>query len=500
MTMTNRQNTKDFGFLLGTIEEYVPQDHLVRKLEETIDWSFIYPRVSSLYSSQGRPSVDPVILFKMIFINYTFGINSMRKTCEEIKVNLAYRWFLGISLDEAVPNYSTWSQNYIRRYGDSAVFEEIFEHILSQAIEKKYVDLTTVFGDSTHQKASANKRKATDKEVKIARKVYEEDLLREINEDRAAHHKKPLKEAAGEELCRDEDGHEREIAGKTKHIKESTTDPESGLYHKGEHEKCFAYSHQTFCDKNGFVLASHTVPGNVHDSVSFYEAYRQLNEQYPEEIKKVCLDAGYNVSHICREIQQNKQIPVLPYTRPRGRKDGLSRKGFIYDRENDCWICPEGCVLEYRTTDRNGYRQYRSKNCGNCPMKGKCTDSDQKTISVHIWEHYRKEADEYRKSEEWKKTYPLRKETIERVFADAKENHGLRYTRLRGLKKNQHQVLVLFACHNLKKMSLWDWKNKEKDSSLSSVINHSYDFSQLLDKLKSRTPLFLFGNPTLSTA
>ena len=130
MAMTRRNNAKDFGYIFGTIEEFVTENHLVRKLEETIDWCFIYPLVSSLYSSIGRPSIDPVILFKMIFINYCFGINSMRKTCEEIKVNLAYRWFLGISLEEAVPNYSTWSQNYIRRYGDSEVFDEMRKNIL----------------------------------------------------------------------------------------------------------------------------------------------------------------------------------------------------------------------------------------------------------------------------------------------------------------------------------------------------------------------------------
>ncbi len=115
MAMTIRNNKKDFGFILGTIEDFVPEDHLVRKLEEAMDWCFIYPLVKPLYSLYGRPSIDPVILFKMIFINYSFGIHSMRKTCEEIKVNLAYRWFLGIRLDEPVPNYSAWSQNYIRR-------------------------------------------------------------------------------------------------------------------------------------------------------------------------------------------------------------------------------------------------------------------------------------------------------------------------------------------------------------------------------------------------
>ena len=118
MAMTNRANIKRDGLIMSTLDDLVPQDHLVRTLEATIDWKFIYPLVKSLYSNFGRRSIDPVILFKMIFINYTFGINSMRKTCEEIKVNIAYRWFLGISIYEDVPNHSTWSKNYQRRYKD----------------------------------------------------------------------------------------------------------------------------------------------------------------------------------------------------------------------------------------------------------------------------------------------------------------------------------------------------------------------------------------------
>lgn len=144
MTMTNRENLKRDGFILSTLDELVPQDHMVRKLEDSIDWTFIYPLVKNLYSPFGRPSIDPVVLFKMIFINYTFGYNSMRKTCEEIEVNLAYRWFLGYSIDEPVPNYSTWSQNYIRRYGDSNVFDQIFETILAEAIKYDFVRLETV--------------------------------------------------------------------------------------------------------------------------------------------------------------------------------------------------------------------------------------------------------------------------------------------------------------------------------------------------------------------
>lgn len=116
----------------------------------------------------------------------------MRKTCEEIKVNIAYRWFLGLNISETIPNYSTWSQNYIRRYGDSKIFEEIFEEILNRAIRKGFVSLETVYGDSTHQKANANKRKSFNEEVKIVKKKYEDDLLKEINEDRECIGKKHM--------------------------------------------------------------------------------------------------------------------------------------------------------------------------------------------------------------------------------------------------------------------------------------------------------------------
>ena len=121
MAMTKR-NYKNDTIIFNTLEDLVPQDHDVRKLESCINWNFIYPLVEPLYSHIGRPGIDPVVLFKMIFINIVFGIGSMRRTCKEIQVNLAYRWFLGISMDEQVPNYSTWSQNYIRRYGDSQIF------------------------------------------------------------------------------------------------------------------------------------------------------------------------------------------------------------------------------------------------------------------------------------------------------------------------------------------------------------------------------------------
>ena len=460
MAMTNRDNIKLDSIIMYTLDELVPQEHLVRKLENALDFRFIYPKVQHLYSRQGRPSVDPVVLFKMLMINILFGYNSMCRTCQEIQVNLAHRWFLGLSIDEPVPNFSTWSQNYIRRYKDSFIFEEIFREILSQAVSYGFVDCTTVFGDSTHQKANANKRKRIKKEVEILKKKYEDDLLEEINRDRECIGKETYDSMNRTESVFDEEtGEEVQVTAK-KIISESTTDPESGCFHKGEKEKCFAYSHQTFCDRNAFVLTVKTVPGNIHDSVSFFDAYEQLMDgDYAEQIKNVSLDAGYLSPAVCREILENGQEPYMPYKRPMTKRGFFKKYDYVYDEEYDCYICPDAKVLNYTTTTREGYRQYKSdpEDCKNCPFRNQCTKSRNyvKVINRHLWEKYRERADESRYTPEWKEIYPQRKETIERVFADSKENNGLRFTRLKGLQKNQHNAWLIFACHNLKKMAIW---------------------------------------------
>lgn len=461
MAMTNRNNTKLDSFIMYTMNELVPQDHLIRKLENALDFRFIYPKVKQLYSRLGRPSIDPVVLFKMLMINIIFGYNSMRRTCQEIQVNLAHRWFLGLDIDEPVPNFSTWSQNYLRRYKDSTIFEEIFEEILSQAVSYGFVDCTTVFGDSTHQKANANKRKRIKKEVEGIKKKYEEELLKEINEDRESIGKKSYDTIRHTEHGFDEETGEEIKNVEKKTINESTTDPESGCFHKGEKEKCFAYSHQTFCDKNSFVLNVLTVPGNIHDSVSFFEAYEQLIKgRYGNWIKNVSLDAGYLTAAICREIIKNGQVPYMPYKRPMTKRGFLKKYEYVYDEEYDCYLCPNNKVLNYVTTSREGYRQYKSnsKDCESCPFINRCTKSKNhvKLINRHLWERYRERADEIRHTAKWKEIYPKRKETIERVFADCKENHGLRFTRLKGLKKNQQNAWLIFACHNLKKMAIWN--------------------------------------------
>lgn len=485
MAMT-KQNHKNDCMILSTLNELVPEEHLVRKLENCIDFTFIEELVEDLYSPMGRPSIPPVVLFKMIFINIIFGINSMRRTCEECKVNIAYRWFLGLSIYDEIPNYSTWSQNYIRRYKESKVFNQIFDKILDQAIGYEFIDVETVFGDGTHQKANANKNKHRDVKVEIVKKVYEDKLLEEINQDRIEHGKKPLKEINKTEIMFDEETGEVIENTNTKHIKESLTDPESGCFHKGEKEKCFAYTHQVFCDKNGFVISKTTNPGNIHDSVAFFEAYRVLNEKFKDKIKNVCLDAGYVNPAICREIILNGHTPLMPYKRPMTKKGFFKKYEYVYDEYYDCYICPNNEILTYSTTDKNGYKQYKSNKdkCKNCPLKEQCTKSKncQKVITRHIWEEYKEQANENRYTQNWKDNYPLRKETVERTFGDCKEQHGLRYTRVRGLLKNEQKSTMIFACHNLKKIANWRWKPHPNSSLILAFFIKFVNFLKITNK------------------
>lgn len=177
-----------------SLEQLVPENHLVRKIDKGISFEFIYKRVEGLYSEDtGRPSIDPVVLFKIAFIQYVFGIKSMRQTIKEIETNIAYRWFLGMSLSEPVPHFTTFGKNYERRFEGTKVFEHVFNEILRQAIESGYVKPEEVFIDGTHVKASANKNKRMKVLIKEEGRLYTKLLEEEINQQREVEGLKPLK-------------------------------------------------------------------------------------------------------------------------------------------------------------------------------------------------------------------------------------------------------------------------------------------------------------------
>ena len=261
--MTQNTDKKRGQIQLFCMDDLVPKDHLLRLIDRAIDWSFIYDLVEEKYSpDNGRPSIDPVILIKIPLIQYLYGIKSMRQTIKEIEVNVAYRWFLGLEMYDPVPHFSTFGKNYTRRFKNTDLFEQIFSKILEDCYKWKFVDPSEVFVDSTHIKARANNKKMRKYIAKEETLFYENLLKKEINQYRVDHWKKPLKE-------RDDDSDNDPSAGGSggeHEIKESTSDPDSGWFHKGEHKQVFAYAVETACDKNGWILGYTVSPGNQHDS------------------------------------------------------------------------------------------------------------------------------------------------------------------------------------------------------------------------------------------
>lgn len=185
-TRSHTQNEVEFVLL----DELVPANHLLRKIDQHIDFSFILDKVRPYYSEDnGRPSLDPLILFKMMFIGYLYGIRSERQLEREIQVNLAYRWFLGLNISDPVPHHSTISWNRCNRFKDTTVFQDIFDEIVLLAMNHKMVGGRVLFTDSTHLKANANKHKFTRETVKVETREYVEELDKAIEEDRTAHGK-----------------------------------------------------------------------------------------------------------------------------------------------------------------------------------------------------------------------------------------------------------------------------------------------------------------------
>ena len=454
-------------YQIVAIDELVPKEHIVRSILNAIDFRFIYDEVKDLYCDDfGRPSIDPVVLFKMVLIQYMFGIRSMRQTVKEIEVNLAYRWFLGFDFYDTVPHFCTFSKNYERRFKDTDIFERIFNKILNEAVSCGFVNASSVFIDSTHIKANANKKKKVEELVKVETKKYKKLLEEEISEDRIQHDKKPFNN-------KDDDPNDN-----IKTITKSTTDPESGEFHKGEHEKLFAYSAHTACDKHNFILTATVTPANIHDSVVFDDVYNKVKTKFPE-IENVVLDAGYKTPWICKQILDDERIPILPYKRPMTKKGYYKKYEYVYDKYYDHYVCPNGEILKYSTTNKDGYKEYKSnsKTCQHCEQREQCTQNKlfNKLITRHIWTNYLDEAEIIRHTPLWKELYPQRSETIERIFGDAKEKHGMRYTQLRGLKKVKMQVYLTFTCMNLKKLAKWK-KIRAEITSFIEKTSNSFTF------------------------
>ena len=403
MAMTKRPK-KQYSSEIINLESMIPENHFLRIIEKYFDWNFIYEEVEKQYSIFGRPSIDPVVLFKIHILKFLFHEDSLRKTYETLQYNLLYRWFIGYSINEEVPDHSTYSQNYKRKFCklEKDILQTVFDKVIELLIQYDCLDTTAVYIESTNTKAYANKKKNHKEMIKIEAKKYQKELDLEIAlkglHDADLTEEEYLEEVERIVKCNEEVNIE-EVIGE-KEIIVSDTDSDAGMLYKSDKEKMFGYNTSAICDNNNYILTIDTNPSNMHDSVAFYNSFDNFINNYDSsETKYFVGDAAYLTNHICKTIIDLNMIPALPYSRLGYKKGYFKKYEFTYDEHNDIYICPnEKDLITNDKYTKDGYKVYKADkhDCSICPFKDKCTKSDYKQILRHVWEEYKEMANDYR--------------------------------------------------------------------------------------------------------
>jgi hypothetical protein len=245
----------------------------------------------------------------------------------------------------------------------------------------------------------------------------------------------------------------------------------------GKPKGFFSLDHRTVDGRHAIITDTHVTPANVHDSVPYLGRLDRQRKRFGFDIRAVGVDAGYAAAAITQGLEQRNIDGVIGYRTPTHREGYFYKREYRYDEKLDIYICPNGQLLSYRATNREGCRQYHSDpdQCRNCPVRQKCTQSRNctKVVTRHVWEASRERIDQHRLNRVGKRIYKRRKETVERSFADAKQLHGHRYARMRGLNKVQRQCLLAATAQNIKKIALILSRNGSESSlvTLSALLN-----------------------------
>lgn len=219
----------------------------------------------------------------------------------------------------------------------------------------------------------------------------------------------------------------------------------------------FYLDHRTVDSSENIITDVHVTPGNVNDVEPIISRIDAQKRKFGFEINYIGLDAGYFTNLVLKELISREIMPAVAYRLGPHKKGLYTKTYFHYDKYEDLYYCPNNMALKYKTTTRQGYREYESnsRNCSYCSLSEKCLSpkSDARVIRRHVWEDAKDVTVRFMKTFQGRQIYKRRKETIERSFADSKNIHGLRYARFRGLRKVQEQCLLTAAVQNMKKIA-----------------------------------------------
>jgi len=466
---------KEPMFYYVRMEEMIPENHLLRLVDKHIDLGFIRAKVKHLYSHTGRPSVDPEILLRMLLIGYLYGITSERRLCEEVKMHIGYRWFVGLNLEDKVPDHSTFSKNRHERFSESDVFQRVFDEIINQCMAKGLLTGKHLTVDSTYIKANASFKSLEPIVVDMNSREYIDTLEKE----------NPVEDGTAEKPW--EPGEDYPHRGKkiNNTTYRSKTDPDARLGRKSFRATTELYHAATYVmdNKSRIVLGADIgEPDKKTDCEKALQEVRRIKWRYRIKAESLGADKGYAAGEFIHNlINENIQphIPIYEYQR-HNHKDIYPREKFTHDMTRDLFICPEGKELKYwgihKRSRQHVYRA-RKKDCTICPRKAECTKDRARSVSYHIYEDSIEKARQLNKTTEYRISQRMRKK-IEELFGEAKEFMGLRQAKFRRTKFVKEQVLMTATAQNIKRMIKMLFRRGPERGAVSVRVRLSHFLSE----------------------
>lgn len=454
--MLGKDEEKQSQFMFVNLDDFVPQDHLLRVIKQRIDFSFIYDKVKDLYSPIGRRSVDPVLLVKMLLLGYWYGIPSERKLEQEVKLNLAYRWFLGLDLAEPVPDHSTISQNRRRRFRNSPLFQEIFDTIVLRCVAEGLVTGDVIVADSTHIKASASRQRSEMILVEKTPTEYMQTLEQEAQRLEAELQRR--REAAGKKKCgKKPQTRERKVM---REVLISKTDPDAGYMNRPGKPVGFHYLNHTCIDpKRGIITDVHVTAGNVNDNVPFIERVKALKNRLGLPIKTIGADKGYDCSSVHHGLEQEQ---IAGYVTPTEltKAEVILETDFVYNQETDTFTCSDGKLLHWTHIKRqkaaliDKVYAAKTRDCKNCSRRAKCFGPKEsyRRLLVSLFHEAAKRNRIRAATADYTRIQRLRRTWCEGTFGILKTQHNMATTYKRGLVNVSEQCLLSASALNIKRM------------------------------------------------
>jgi transposase len=424
------------------LDEVVPADHLVREIDRVLDLSWVRQELAPYYSATGRPSIDPVLLIRMLVLGYVFAIRSERALCREVQVNLAYRWFCSLSIEDRIPDHSAFTRARNERFRDGHVFRRVFERVVTTCMLSGLVGGKGFAVDASLVAADANKCRST------PGNEWSHDIDPDVVGRAVQDYLNALDDPAW--------GAATDVTPKFV----APADPAAQWTGALRNAAFFAYADNYLIDvEHGIVVdveASRAIrQSEVGASQTMIERAEARFGLKPDWlVADTAYGSAGNLGWLVEEKDIAPHIPVIDKSK---RDDGtFSREDFIYDTERDCYVCPAGADLATngRLRDDGMYAYLASVNdCRTCPLKSRCCPkTPQRKVTRSKHEAARDVARAIAKTKAYEVTRRLRKK-VEMLFAHLKRILRLNRLRLRGPNGAQFEFTLAATAQNLRRLA-----------------------------------------------